>query len=291
MITTLNIKDWQETINAAATTAAVSALESGQVLYLPDLSFPILTAEKKFLSETYSDLKNKNISFDCRNNSLQGLNCDSSEYQQFKTMMQRYASRTKTLLHNLLPLYSKHLMQARTSYRPVEIAGRKASSYRKDDTRLHVDAFPSNPTQGKRILRVFTNINPNAKPRVWRLGAPFGEVATTFLPAISKPLPSSAFLLATFKLTKSRRTLYDHYMLQLHNRMKADLKYQQSVSQQEMLFPAHSTWIVFTDQVSHAAMTGQYVFEQTFYLPPDKLTEPEKSPLKILERMLGAALI
>ena len=31
--------------------------------------------------------------------------------------------------------------------------------------------------------------------------------------------------------------------------------------------PAGSTWLTFTDQVGHAAMAGQYQFEQTFLLP------------------------
>ena len=36
-------------------------------------------------------------------------------------------------------------------------------SWRKDDSRLHVDAFPSRPNRGERILRVFCNVNPDAR--------------------------------------------------------------------------------------------------------------------------------
>ena len=61
---------------------------------------------------------------------------------------------------------------AGTSYRPFEVDQRKLS-WRRDDTRLHVDAFPSNPIGEKRILRIFRNINPDGQPRHWRVGEDF----------------------------------------------------------------------------------------------------------------------
>jgi hypothetical protein len=97
--------------------------------------------------------------------------------------------------------------------------------------------------------------------------------------------------LQALKITKSRRSLYDHYMLKMHDAMKADMQYQAVAEQQEVRFPPGSTWIVFSDQVSHAAMSGQHLFEQTFYLPPEALQHPDLSPLKILERLLDRPLI
>jgi hypothetical protein len=38
-------------------------------------------------------------------------------------------------------------------------------------------------------------------------------------------------------------------------------------------------------------MSGQYQLEQTFLLPIDAMAEPERSPLKILERIKDRALI
>jgi hypothetical protein len=55
-------------------------------------------------------------------------------------------------------------------------------------------------------------------------------------------------------------------------------------------FPAGSTWLAFTDQVSHAAMAGQYQLEQTFLLPVAAMIEPDRSPLRILERLKGRRL-
>jgi hypothetical protein len=253
------------------------------VLFLPSLPFTLLPEEHIFLSKRFVDPKTKNISFDISKQLLQGAVCSDIEYLQLTQMMLRYLSETKSLVDNLLPFYQPSLIQARTSYRPVEIAGRKPASFRKDDSRLHVDAFPANPTQGKRILRVFTNVNPHQQPRVWRLGEPFPSVVKHFYPKISPPIRGSATLLHLLKITKSKRSLYDHYMLQLHDNMKADLHYQKTVQQQEIKFPANSTWIVYTDQVSHAAMSGQFTFEQTFYLPSSALLQPATSPLSVLK--------
>jgi hypothetical protein len=37
-------------------------------------------------------------------------------------------------------------------------------------------------------------------------------------------------------------------------------------------------------------MSGQFAFEQTFYLPVDAMVNPRQSPLCILERLSGQAL-
>lgn len=161
----------------------------------------------------------------------------------------------------------------------------------KDDTRLHVDAFPATPNQGKRILRVFSNINPSGTPRVWHLGEPFEEVVKHFLPTLRKPWFGVRTLLSLLKITKTYRSLYDHYMLMLHDEMKKSEDYQNKVKKTIMAFPAGSTWIVMTDAVSHAALSGQFLLEQTFYLPVAKMNQPEHSPLKTLEHYLKRSLI
>ena len=205
-------------------------------------------------------------------------------------MIKRYAQISRQFIEKLIPSYTPFLIQAKTSFRPVEIQGRK-SSYRKDDTRLHVDSFPSNPTKGKRILRIFTNINPEGKPRVWRLGEPFEDVVEKMLPRVSSPIWGLAAINKLLGITKDYRTPYDHYMLQIHDTMKGDNNYQKTVSQCEVQFPPGSTWVVYTDQVSHAAMSGQHVLEQTFYLPVEGIKDAATHPLKVLEKKLKKSLI
>jgi hypothetical protein len=73
--------------------------------------------------------------------------------------------------------------------------------------------------------------------------------------------------------------------------MKSDEAYQRNAHQQEIHFPTNTTWIVQTDHVSHAAMSGQYLLEQTFYLPVNAMLDEQKSPLRILEKLLNKKLI
>jgi hypothetical protein len=163
-------------------------------------------------------------------------------------------------------------------------------SWRKDDSRLHLDAFPSRPTHGERILRVFSNVNP-AQDRVWRVGESFEAVARTFLPRIRDPLPGSAAVLAALRITKSPRSAYDHLMLNLHDRAKEDLAYQRDCAQEVVHFAPGATWLCFSDQVMHAAMSGQYLLEQTIHLPVTALYDSAKAPLAILERLTGRTLV
>ncbi|MEO8401814.1 MAG: Kdo hydroxylase family protein [Gammaproteobacteria bacterium] len=282
--------DWNSSFSTEIQTQSITALESGKILLFPQLPFQVLSHENKFLTSTITNFKTKNISFNRSTGLLRGAECKGQDHDDLKKMLQRFADHAENLIRNLFSPYIHALQIGRTSFRPVEISGR-VSSYRKDDTRLHVDAFPATPNQGRRILRVFTNINPNGQARLWRVGEPYADVAKRFLPQVPRPWPGKSFLLKSLKLTKTYRTKYDHIMLQIHNRMKADLEYQKAVPQCEIGFVPGNTWIVQTDHVSHAAMSGQYMFEQTFYLPVDAMLNPELSPLRVLEKMMGNVLV
>ena len=80
-------------------------------------------------------------------------------------------------------------------------------------------------------------------------------------------------------------------MLQLHDRMKEDVSFQRDTPQTAVDFPAGTTWVAFTDQVSHAAMSGQYQLEQTFLLPVEAMMDENRSPLRVLERRFGRRLV
>lgn len=264
-------------------------LEDGNVIHLPNLAFHSTKEQSRFLDPKWSDGKAKNISLRGSDTPLRGAVGSPDELAELKTLIARFASSAETLVHGLFPRYRAHLRRGFTSYRPWPVEGRKAS-WRKDDSRLHVDSFPSNPTGGKRLLRVFTNVNPSGQPRVWRVGEPFEAFAEKFLPRTRRPLPGSAWMLAKLGITKSLRSEYDHLMGQLHDLGKADADYQASSPQASFAFPAGTTWIVYSDQVQHAVMSGQHMLEQTFYLDVADQVRPDSSPLKILERLAGRPL-
>ena len=264
-------------------------VEDGQVLSFPHLPFVLSESERRFLDPRWADGKAKNISVRWPGAELRGALGEAADLAALKAMVVRYAEQSEAFALRLFPHYRGHLVRGNTSFRPVDVAGRE-TSWRKDDTRLHVDAFPSNPMHGTRLLRVFCNVNPNGEPRRWRVGMPFEQLARLYLPTIRRPVPGSAALLQALHITKRRRTEYDHTMLLLHDRTKADAAFQQDSPQAAVNFAPGTTWVVFSDQVLHAAMGGQHMMEQTFYLPPERQHDPRASPLGVLERLMGRPL-
>jgi hypothetical protein len=285
----LDIASWQGPFSPEIVAKAADALESGKLLYASQLPFDLSDTERRFLSPDCLDGKSKNLSFRPDSGILKGTRYQGAEREELLAMLRRYYTLAFDLLQALCPGYSASLRPGFTSFRPAEIAGR-STSWRHDDTRLHVDAFPSRPMQGLRILRVFTNVNPRV-PRVWRVGESFEQAARHFLPRMKPPRPAAASLLYWLGIIKGRRTAYDHFMLGIHDRMKADQDYQSQVRQAQLEIPPGTTWACYTDSVSHAAMSGQFAFEQTFYLPVSAMKDPERSPLQVLERLVGRALI
>ena len=127
--------------------------------------------------------------------------------------------------------------------------------------------------------------------RVWRVGEPFEAMAQTLLPRHPRGrCPGAARCCAALHVTKGVRSAYDHLMLGLHDRAKADLDYQRDCAQQVVRFAPGTTWLCFSDQVMHAAVSGQYMLEQTIHLPRGRAYDPARSPLAILERLTGRAL-
>jgi hypothetical protein len=267
----------------------IAALEAGKVLHFPRLPFALQPDEQAYLTPDVRDPKVRNISLDAAGK-LKGTVLDAAGQAGLARMVGRFRQQAQTLVAQLLPAYTGKLRIAPTSFRPSQVETR-AQSWRADDRRLHVDAFPSRPNYGERILRVFTNVNPEGQPRVWRVGEPFEDVARHFLPRMKPYSPLQARLLKALHVTKSLRSEYDHLMLQLHDAMKSDLNYQRDARQVTMPFAPGAVWVCFSDQTSHAVMSGQYMLEQTFHLPADAQYDPASSPLAILTRLTGRTLI
>ncbi|MCW5296922.1 3-deoxy-D-manno-oct-2-ulosonic acid (Kdo) hydroxylase [Herbaspirillum lusitanum] len=282
----IGVTDWQV---AEPNPAWIAGLEAGKVLYFPQLPFELLPEEKVLLKPEIRDPKVRNISLDASGH-LKGAVGDTAAQLALALMIGRFREQAQSLVYSLLPKYQGALRLAPTSYRPTRVETR-AQSWRADDRRLHVDAFPSRPNYGERILRVFSNINPDGVPRVWRVGEPFETVARKFVPRAKPYVPWQAKVLKALHVTKSLRSEYDHLMLQLHDGMKGDMAYQESAGQVTMPFAAGSVWVCFSDQASHAVMSGQYMLEQTLHLPAEKQYDPAASPLAILSKLTGRQLV
>ena len=282
--------NWANEFKKHEQETAVSDLEAGKVIICPQLSFNIHSYEKTLFIPYLISKRTKNISFSLKDNCLKGIKTNQHHQTQLKLLLACFSKQASNFMNALFSRYTHSLILGRTSYRPVQIKNRKTSA-RKDDRLLHIDAFASNPNQGYRIIRLFCNINPYGERRIWRIGENFEAVAQRFLPKINKPFPGSAKFLHWLGITKSIRTYYDHIMLKIHDNMKLDALYQKQVNYKELSFPPGTSWIASTDQVSHAAISGQYLLEQTFYLPTAAMENPKTAPLHILEKLAGHHLI
>lgn len=287
---TLSNHDWHAQAWELDAQQRLSAIEIGNVLFFPQLAFPLSTEEQTLLDPNLADPKHKNISLDPNTQQLVGVKGNAEQTAMAYALIKRYQTQAQIFVENLFPHYRGSLRTAPTSLRLHRVETR-TTSWRKDDSRLHVDAFPSRPNHGERILRVFSNISPTLEPRVWRIGERFEAIAQQFLPRTKKLLPGAAWLMHRLGITKRLRSEYDQIMLQLHDAMKHDMHYQQQGTQTTIPFPSGSVWVCYSDQVPHAVMSGQFMLEQTYFLSPEQMFYPEHAPLHVLTRILNRKLI
>ncbi|AOB31686.1 3-deoxy-D-manno-oct-2-ulosonic acid (Kdo) hydroxylase [Bordetella sp. H567] len=284
------LRDWSAPGVPALAGEASDALEHGRVLHFPLLGFHLLEEETALLDPALTHPKRKNISLSA--GGVSGSVATGAQLALLHGLLRRYRDQASTLLDALFPRYRDARHTPATSLR-LHAIGSWQPSWRKDDRRLLVDAFPSRPIHGERILRVFTNIHPDPKQvRAWRVGEPFEEVARRYLPRLDRPWrPMMAALMHRVGITKRRRTEYDHLMLQLHDQMKRDEAYQRGGVWLDVGFRPGSSWICFSDQVPHAAMSGQFMLEQTWMVPLSAMALPELAPVRVLERLTGRRLL
>lgn len=290
MLHSHSVNAWNGAGATVDTATLTAQLEHGGLLRLPQLPFVLSEAEQVLLTPALLAPGKKNVSYELARDRLAGVAGDAATLALMHGLLRRYALQSRALVDALFPHYRGKLIDGRSSFRPAEISGR-VSSPKKDDTRLHIDAFPATPVQGKRLLRVFSNINPHGKTRHWRTGDSFIKVATRYGRQFEPDAPWLRRLMQRLKITKSYRTAYDDLMLRTHDAMKLDPVYQKDVPGEHIHFAAGESWIVFTDSVSHAAHSGQFLMEQTFYLPADAMLDPAQSPLRILETLKGVPLL
>ena len=263
-------------------------LERGKVLFFSHVPFDFPDVDREFLlsqKQTGSRF-HKNISYRPGKDLLKGVDDNSPDRERMNAIMRDFSAAVNKFVSQFLAPYAGKMKLDFASFRPLEEQGRDLSLHKRNDL-LHVDAFPSRPTHGARILRVFANINPSVG-RVWNVGEPFHD----FLPKLMRKKkigPSNslgralAHMASKIGLPMPDRSPYDDFMLHLHDWLKENADFQKNSPKQELIFPPGSAWMVYTDGVPHAAMSGQYAVEQTFIIPREALVTPQVAPCQVLE--------
>jgi hypothetical protein len=281
-----------------------SQLEDGHVLFFEGIPFDFPEANLHFLrtQQQSSSSLHKNISYRPHQDKLRGFAAEArEEVERLHEVMRYYSAQVVEFLSRLLVPYSPHWKLDFASFRPLEEEGRDLPLHKRNDL-LHVDAFPGRPTRGGRILRCFTNINLT-QPRRWLIGDNFPEIAKHYsidagLQKIAQraATPAGALRKAFAPLQHlvrrrtAERAAYDEVMLRLHDYLKENEAFQREGTKIRTDFPPGSTWIVFTDAVPHAVLSGRLALEQTLIIPIAALMSPEKSPLRKLEEIAGRSL-
>lgn len=274
-----------------------SELERGAILFFPQPPFPLPSAGiRSLISLTPTNSRlHKNISYRPEQDVLRGYD-DPENRPRVHITIRAYAMQVREFVLDFLAPYAGKFQTDYTSFRPLEEEGRDLPLHKRNDL-LHVDAFPSRPTRGGRILRVFTNVNP-VKDRVWVIGERFPELAGRFADSAGLKKFASGSVMRSLKSGLGRiglpvpaRARYDEFMLHFHDWLKENRDFQSAKEGKEQIqFPPMSTWLVFTDGVPHAALSGQFAMEQTFIIPVDALVAPEVSPIRVLERLAGRTM-
>jgi hypothetical protein len=274
-------------------------LERGQILQFREPPFAFPTVDQEFLrNQEWAELRmHKNVSYRPGEDVLRGVSGDANTVERVHSIMRNYSARVIEFVGDFLSPYKEKWNLDFASFRPLEEAGRDLPLHKRNDL-LHVDAFPSRPTQGGRILRVFTNLN-TTRPRVWNTTENFETLAHKYAkPAgLQQIAEDDSFLTRTVQNLGAKlgitaaRTPYDMFMLRFHDYLKENTALQTKGPKTEMAFPPSATWMVFTDCVAHAVMSGQYAIEQTFLIPPKALVAPDAAPYRILEGLAGRPLV
>lgn len=280
-------------------------LEQGNILFFPQIPFDFPQEEIAFLLlQRQGNLAGrKNIAYKPQLDKITNhVASNPEEALRMHEVLRNYSRRVTEFLSVLLSPYAKQWKHDYASFRPFQEKGRKLRLRARNDL-LHVDSFPTRPMHGDRILRFFTNINPS-ESRCWITSDLFKDLVKKYGGQPGLPFPRgvghSFKDLLEQKIKRGLRAVgfkiplrspYDHFMLNMHNYLKESEAFQKGCAKTHWEFPPNSCWAVFTDQVSHAAISGQYALEQTFFVPRGALLYPEEAPVSILERMTGKHMI
>jgi len=279
-------------------------LEEGHILLIEPAPFALPdAAERSALAgvRQASSGYHKNISYRPGEDRVKGIAGSGPDTPLVHRALRQYSSNAIRLLTELFPFYAAEWKLDFASFRPIEERGRQLSLRARNDL-LHIDAFPTRPTNGSRILRVFTNVNETAS-RFWittdtfdvlaprlAMEAGLGDIAVQARSPWRRLGNGLAGFGRRLGIAREPRSPYDRFMLGFHHFLKANTAFQTSCPKHRWEFPPGATWIVLTDMVPHAVESGQFALEQTVIVPRGALVRPDVAPITVLEHLCGRPL-
>ncbi|WP_158501880.1 Kdo hydroxylase family protein [Vitiosangium sp. GDMCC 1.1324] len=290
-------------LSGCGPTTLSDELEKGNVVYFPrsPVALPA-PAELDFLREEMPrQLKRKNVSYYPSADRLVGVEAPALAERTHR-LLREHSGRVVEFLTRAMPDFVKGWTVGTSSFRPLQERGRNLSAHASNEL-VHVDAGAYGATHGDRILRFFINVHPT-EDRVWATRGTFAEVyrrhgaaagitpgseGRSLRPGLANRM-YSGLLRGAERLGARRAGMidtspYDRLMRQFHNYMKDTPAFIQGRDgYEEFSFPSFSAWMVLTDTVSHACLSGQFAFVDTFLIRLASCKRPEISPYQLLQR-------
>ena len=280
------------------------ALENGKIVCFPECPIDLPSAQDlEFLrQEMPNHLSSKNISFHPEADKIIGIKGEREIVERAQAILKAQNVRVQEFLKRVIPLLTRDWLVGTASFRPLQEKGRDLPAHASNEL-VHVDAGAYGATHGDGIIRFFVNVNP-VEDRVWVTKGAFQELyrryggeagilpekaanggameegaldrlRTSVSHGLSALVPSAKFL---------DSSPYDRAMRRFHNYMKDTPAFQSTTEgHREFRFKPFWAWMVFTDRVSHACLSGQHAFADTFVVRLGSCRLPEKAPINILK--------
>ncbi len=279
------------------------ALEANRIVFFPTCPVPLPDpATLDFLRrELPARLRLKNISFHPEAGKVSGIGADAATTLRVTDVLRSHLNDVCGFLRRVTGDLMQDARIGTCSFRPIEEKGRNLKPHASNEL-VHVDAGAYGATDGDRILRFFVNVHP-VRDRVWATRGSFEAVLDRYgtraglldgsgrlCVPIAKGAGDRAFSAVVSGLARLNplatvldSSPYDRAMRRLHNYMKDDEAFKaDAAGYEEIRFPPHTAWMVFTDGVSHASLEGQFALVTTLVVRRARMRHPERSPFEVL---------
>jgi len=282
--------------------AIQEALERSEVVYFEQSPVPLPSeADLEFLREELPRQHTvKNVSYHPESDSIPRFEASTEIQERTKQILKSHRAEVEAFFRRNAPEWTPGWTVGTSSFRAVEEKGRDLKP-RSNNEIVHIDAGAYGATNGNRILRFFINVNPSVD-RVWGTKGSFAELFASqgaFVEAargkhgrirLEKSVGDRLFSGVVRGLSKVYPLLrvidsspYDRAMRRIHNYMKDTESFRKDTAgYKEIRFPPFSAWSVFTDGISHSAVSGQFALITTILVPLENMVQPELAPYNVL---------
>jgi hypothetical protein len=292
-----------EALQTPVGSAIAEALETNHIVFFPKcpIRLPDAATLNYLRTELPSRLRLKNVSYHPEVDRVTGLKADAETTTRLTGILKAHLADVSAFLHQHIGHLTTEWTIGTCSFRPIQERGRNLKPHASNEL-VHLDAGAYGATDGDRILRFFVNCNDH-EDRVWATKGPVQDIVSRFGHAaglvdaqgrlavgLTKAAPDKALsgiVRGLARLNPLARVLdtspYDRAMRRLHNYMKDAEAFREDLrGYEEIRFPPYSSWMVFTDSVSHASLSGQFALVTTVIVRREYMQRPEFAPFNVL---------